>query len=179
MSAARGLAILGSTGSIGRSTLAVVALHPERFRVVVLGAHGSWQAVVEQARQHNAETVVLVDPEAAAQARAALRDCGSATRVECGADAMAASVAAANVDVVMAAIVGAAGLPSTLAACARLEARAARQQGGAGHGRRPADGRSAPRAHRDHSHRQRTQRDFSMHAGGPIFPAIPRAAWSA
>ena len=49
MSTPRGLAILGSTGSIGRSTLAVVALHPERFRVAVLGAHSSWQAIVEQA----------------------------------------------------------------------------------------------------------------------------------
>ncbi|MEP6547543.1 MAG: 1-deoxy-D-xylulose-5-phosphate reductoisomerase [Gammaproteobacteria bacterium] len=116
MSAPRGLAILGSTGSIGRSTLQVVALHPERFRVAVLGAHSSWQAVVEQARQFNAETVVLIDPQAAAQARVALRDCGSAARVECGAEAMAASVAAANVDVVMAAIVGAAGLSTTLAA---------------------------------------------------------------
>ena len=116
MSAASGLAILGSTGSIGRSTLRVVALHPERFRIAVLGAHSSWEAIVEQAREHDAETVVLVDPEAAARARAALRDRGSSTRVECGADAMAAAVAAANVDVVMAAIVGAAGLASTLAA---------------------------------------------------------------
>ena len=45
MSTPQGLAILGSTGSVGRSTLAVVALHPERFRVAVLGAHGSWQAI--------------------------------------------------------------------------------------------------------------------------------------
>ena len=116
MSAQQNLAILGSTGSIGRSTLQVVALHPERFRVTVLGAHGSWQAIVEQAKQFSAETVVLVDPAAAAQARQALRDCGSTTRVECGAEAMADAVAAANVDVVMAAIVGAAGLSTTLAA---------------------------------------------------------------
>jgi 1-deoxy-D-xylulose-5-phosphate reductoisomerase len=116
VNAPSGLAILGSTGSIGRSTLRVVALHPERFRVAVLGAHSSWEAVVEQARQHDVETVVLVDPEAAALARAALRDCGSTSRVECGAEAMADAVAAGNVDVVMAAIVGAAGLPSTLSA---------------------------------------------------------------
>ncbi len=116
MSTRHGLAILGSTGSIGRSTLAVVALHSERFRVAVLGAHGSWQAIVEQARQFRPETVVLVDPEAAALARAALRDSGSPTRVESGPEALAEAVAAGNVDVVMAAIVGAAGLPSTLAA---------------------------------------------------------------
>jgi 1-deoxy-D-xylulose-5-phosphate reductoisomerase len=116
MSTPRGLAILGSTGSIGRSTLEVVALHPESFRVAVLGAHGSWQAIVEQAKRFRPDLVVLGDPAAAAQARAALRDCGSPSRVECGPEALAAAVAGANVDVVMAAIVGAAGLPSTLAA---------------------------------------------------------------
>jgi 1-deoxy-D-xylulose-5-phosphate reductoisomerase len=112
----RGIAILGSTGSIGRSTLAVIALHPEAFKVAVLGAFNSWQAIVAQAREFNAETVVLVDEQAAACARAALRECGSATRVESGAQALADAVGAANVDLVMAAIVGAAGLASTLAA---------------------------------------------------------------
>jgi len=116
MSAPRGLAILGSTGSVGRSTLSVVALHPEQFRVAVLAAHGSWQAIVEQAKVFRPDLVVLADSEAAAQARAALRDCGSSTQVESGADALAVAVAAGNVDVVMAAIVGAAGLSSTLAA---------------------------------------------------------------
>jgi 1-deoxy-D-xylulose-5-phosphate reductoisomerase len=116
MSMRRGLAILGSTGSIGVSTLRVVALHPERFRVAVLAAHSNWQAIVEQAKTFGAETVVLVDPEAAALARAALRDAGSASRVESGAEALAGAVGAGNVDIVMAAIVGAAGLPSTLAA---------------------------------------------------------------
>jgi 1-deoxy-D-xylulose-5-phosphate reductoisomerase len=114
MSAPRGIAILGATGSIGRSTLAVVALHPERFRVAVLCANGSWQTVVEQARQFNPDVVVLADPQAAAQARAALA--GSSTRVESGAEALAAEVTGDNVQVVMAAIVGAAGLMPTLAA---------------------------------------------------------------
>jgi 1-deoxy-D-xylulose-5-phosphate reductoisomerase len=94
----------------------VVALHPENFRVAVLAAHSSWQAIVEQAIKFDAQTVVLVDPEAAALARAALRGCGSTTRVESGAAALAAAVADGSVDVVMAAIVGAAGLLSTLAA---------------------------------------------------------------
>ena len=65
----RGIAILGSTGSIGRSTLAVIALHPEAFKVAVLGAFNSWQAIVAQAREFNADTVVLVDEKAAACAR--------------------------------------------------------------------------------------------------------------
>jgi 1-deoxy-D-xylulose-5-phosphate reductoisomerase len=112
----RGIAILGSTGSIGRSTLAVIALHPQAFRVAVLGAFNSWQAIVAQAREFDAETVVLVDEKAAACARAALAECGSRTRVESGEQALSSAASAGNVDMVMAAIVGAAGLASTLAA---------------------------------------------------------------
>ncbi len=116
MSAPRGIAILGATGSIGRSTLAVIAMHPERFRVAVLCANGSWQTVVEQARQFKPDVVVLADPKAAEQARAALSALGSSTRVESGAEALAAEVTGDNVQVVMAAIVGSAGLMPTLAA---------------------------------------------------------------
>jgi len=116
VSAPRGIAILGSTGSVGRSTLAVAALHPEKFRVTVLGAHKSWQVVVEQAQRFSPDVVVLMDPEAAARAREALRACASKTTVECGAAALAAAVTGANVQMVMAAIVGAAGLQPTLAA---------------------------------------------------------------
>ena len=116
MSMQRGIAILGSTGSIGRSTLSVIALHPQAFKVAVLGAFNSWQVIVEQAKVFHPETVVLVDPRAAAEARAALRDCGSATQVESGERALAQAVSAANVQMVMAAIVGAAGLQPTLAA---------------------------------------------------------------
>jgi len=115
MSTPRGIAILGSTGSVGRSTLSVIALHPELFRVVVLGAFNSWQTIVAQAQAFRPDTVVLVDAEAAACARAALRDCGSATIVESGEQALADAVSGANVAVVMAAIVGAAGLKPTLA----------------------------------------------------------------
>jgi 1-deoxy-D-xylulose-5-phosphate reductoisomerase len=116
MSSQRGIAILGSTGSVGRSTLAVIALHPEAFKVAVLGAFNSWQAIVEQAKVFHPETVVLVDAHAAAQARAALREAGSATQVESGEQALKDAVSAANVHMVMAAIVGAAGLQPTLAA---------------------------------------------------------------
>ncbi|HWX81726.1 MAG TPA: 1-deoxy-D-xylulose-5-phosphate reductoisomerase, partial [Steroidobacteraceae bacterium] len=115
MSSQRGIAILGSTGSISRSTLAVIALHPEIFKVAMLGAFNSWQAIVEQAKAFHPDTVVLVDEHAAAQARAALRDCGSATIVESGEQALADAVSGGNVAVVMAAIVGAAGLKPTLA----------------------------------------------------------------
>jgi len=116
MSGPRGIAILGSTGSIGKSTLAVIALHPERFRAAVLAAHGSWQSLVEQALRFKPDAVVLADPAAAEQARAALARAGSATRVESGAQALAEEVAGPDVHMVMAAIVGAAGLLPTLAA---------------------------------------------------------------
>ena len=112
----QGIAILGSTGSIGRSTLAVIALHPERFKVAVLGAFKNWQLIVEQAREFNPDTVVLVDSQAAAHARAALREMGSKTQVESGEQALSSAVSGDNVQMVMAAIVGAAGLASTLAA---------------------------------------------------------------
>jgi 1-deoxy-D-xylulose-5-phosphate reductoisomerase len=112
----RGVAILGSTGSIGRSTLSVIASHPERFRVVALCANRNWQSLVDQARRFNPETVVLADANAAALARKALRESGSATRVETGHDSLSAVVTASCVELVMAAIVGAAGLLPTLAA---------------------------------------------------------------
>ena len=116
MSTIRGIAILGSTGSIGRSTLAVIGLHPDRFRVAMLGAYGSWQTVVEQALRFEPDVVVLVDPEAAREARAALTRSGSKIRVESGVEALSVAVTGDNVQVVMAAIVGAAGLLPTLAA---------------------------------------------------------------
>jgi 1-deoxy-D-xylulose-5-phosphate reductoisomerase len=110
------VAVLGSTGSIGRSTLAVIGLHPDRFRVSMLGAHSSWQIVVEQAQRFEPDLVVLVDPEAAAHARRALASLGSKVQVESGSAAMAEAVTGANTEMVMAAIVGAAGLLPTLAA---------------------------------------------------------------
>jgi len=116
MSEPLGIAVLGSTGSIGRSTLAVIDAHPDRFRVTSLGANRNWQQIVEQAQHFQPDTVVLVDPSAAAAARAALRACGSQTRVESGVAALESAVSAANVRMVMAAIVGAAGLLPTLAA---------------------------------------------------------------
>jgi hypothetical protein len=70
----RGVAVLGSTGSIGRSTLAVIADHPERFRVTSLGANRNWQTLVEQAQRFNPDRVVLIDEFAASPcARCAAR----------------------------------------------------------------------------------------------------------
>ena len=116
MSAPRGVAVLGSTGSIGCSTLDVIERHPDRFRTVVLAANRSWQKIVDQAVVHRPLLVVLMDEGAASQARAALAERGLAIEVQSGPQALAAAVAVSDVAMVMAAIVGAAGLGSTLAA---------------------------------------------------------------
>jgi 1-deoxy-D-xylulose-5-phosphate reductoisomerase len=110
------VAILGSTGSIGVSTLDVLARHPERFEVVGLAAASSHACLLEQCRVHRPRVAVLTDPQAARELESGLRAAGLPTEVACGAPALADVAAAADVDAVMAAIVGAAGLPSTFAA---------------------------------------------------------------
>ncbi len=111
-----GIAVLGSTGSIGDSTLDVIARHPERFRVVALGARRNARKLLEQCRRFRPEFAVLVEPAAASELARELADSGLRTEVLSGAAALAEVAAHGNVDYVMAAIVGAAGLPSTLAA---------------------------------------------------------------
>jgi len=110
------VAVFGSTGSIGVSTLDVLARHPERFEVVALAASSSDGRMLEQCLRHRPRLAVLQSPEAAARLAAGLRAAGAATEVRCGGAALEECAAAGDVDAVMAAIVGAAGLPSTLAA---------------------------------------------------------------
>ena len=110
------VAVLGSTGSIGVNTLDVVARHPDRYAVAALAAASSHQRLLEQCRAHRPRVAVLEDPGAARALEAALRAEGLPTTVACGREALAEVAGSADVDVVMAAIVGAAGLPSTLAA---------------------------------------------------------------
>ncbi len=111
-----GVAILGSTGSVGESTLDVVARHPDRFRVVALGAHRNVDRLAEQCARFAVPYAALADASAAPRLEQALRARGAATRVLAGAEAMSAIAVLPEVHSVMAAIVGAAGLPSTLAA---------------------------------------------------------------
>jgi 1-deoxy-D-xylulose-5-phosphate reductoisomerase len=110
------IAILGSTGSIGTNTLDVIARHPGRYEVTVLAAGRNDALLLEQCRAHRPRFALLADADAATRLRAATAKDGVPTEVRCGADALEAIVARDDVDVVMAAIVGAAGLPSTLAA---------------------------------------------------------------
>jgi len=110
------ITILGATGSIGVSTLDVIARHPERYRVFALSADRRWQLLATQCLLHNPRYAVLNDPAAAIELERELRRQGCATEVLQGADALAAVASDQQVDTVMAAIVGAVGLLPTLAA---------------------------------------------------------------
>lgn len=112
----QGVTILGSTGSIGVSTLDVVARHPERYRVVALTAHRNIDRVFDQALQFKPDVVVLLDEKLARDLGNRLREAGSKVRVLCGTEALCEVCRLPQVDMVMAAIVGAAGLLPTLAA---------------------------------------------------------------
>ena len=110
------VAVLGSTGSIGVSTLDVLARHPDRFEIVALAAGSNHRALLAQCLVHRPRLAVIADASSARALETALRAEGVPTRVLGGQAALTQVAAATEVDTVMAAIVGAAGLPSTLAA---------------------------------------------------------------
>lgn len=110
------LSILGSTGSIGTSTLDVVARHPDRFRVYALTAHRQIDRLFEQCRAFLPEVAVVADAEGAAELEQRLRSARLATEVAYGPQALNRVASATGCDTVVAAIVGAAGLASSLAA---------------------------------------------------------------
>lgn len=113
----KGLCILGATGSIGVSTLNVVALHPQLYKVVALTARHNIELLYEQCLAHRPEVVVVVDEANAQRFKDKLIDSPLAElRVLSGADALTEVATLEAVDSVMAAIVGAAGLLPTLAA---------------------------------------------------------------
>jgi len=116
MSARTRVAVLGSTGSIGLSTLDVLERHPDRYQVVALAARNNITALKQQCSMHRPQFVAVVDPVAAAKLAAELRSAGLPTEVLVGERALSDVAAHADVDVIMAAIVGAAGLSSSLAA---------------------------------------------------------------
>jgi 1-deoxy-D-xylulose-5-phosphate reductoisomerase len=107
------VSILGCTGSIGVSTVDLLAAAPDRFRVVALVGNRNAARLAEQARALRAEWAVCADPAQYGVLKAALG--GTSTRVECGADAVLAA-ARLGADYTMAAITGVAGLAPTLAA---------------------------------------------------------------
>lgn len=107
------IAVLGATGSVGASTLDLVARNPERFRAAVLTAGRDWKRLAELAVAHGADAAVVADEAAYADLKAALSGTGIA--VSAGAAALVEAAQRPS-ELVVAAIVGAAGLPPTLAA---------------------------------------------------------------
>ena len=110
------LTILGSTGSIGESTLDVVSRHPEKFRVFALAGHRQVDKLAAQCKQFRPEYAVVGDAGHAAELEKKLKQEGISTQVLYGAQALIDVASADEVSGVMCAIVGATGLPSALAA---------------------------------------------------------------
>ena len=109
-----GITVLGSTGSIGESTLDVLARHPDRYHVVALSAHSNIDRLAEQCLQHHARYAVISDKSKSAALQSALDQRNCKSGVLAGKDALSAVVRMDETEVVMAAIVGAAGLEPTL-----------------------------------------------------------------
>lgn len=111
-----GVAVLGSTGSIGLSTLDVLARHPDRFRVVALAANRNVERLAAQCEQFRPDFAALADATNCAELQLRLRRAGLATQVLAGPSGVEQLARHPEAPYVMAAIVGAAGLRSTLAA---------------------------------------------------------------
>jgi len=110
------ITVLGATGSIGVNTLDVVARHPDRYEVFALTGHSRIEELASQCRAYRPRFAVVGDPAGAQRLSASLRQDGIATEVLAGPEGLEQVSAAPEVDAVMAAIVGAAGLRPTLAA---------------------------------------------------------------
>ncbi|MCA0299043.1 1-deoxy-D-xylulose-5-phosphate reductoisomerase [Pseudoxanthomonas mexicana] len=114
--ALRNVAVLGATGSIGASALDVIARHPGRYRASVLAAGQSVDALIALCVAHRPDHAVIADEESYLRLRDGLADAGLPTQAHAGTPALDALVSGPECDTVVAAIVGAAGLSSTLAA---------------------------------------------------------------
>jgi 1-deoxy-D-xylulose-5-phosphate reductoisomerase len=112
----RNITLLGATGSIGASTLDVIGRHPDRFAVAALAANRQWQPLLEQLARFRPPYAALLDAQAAGELAAAVKREGLPTRVLSGAQGLCEVATLPEVDTVVAAIVGAAGLAPTLAA---------------------------------------------------------------
>ncbi|WP_028634985.1 MULTISPECIES: 1-deoxy-D-xylulose-5-phosphate reductoisomerase [Pseudomonas] len=116
MSAVQRITVLGATGSIGLSTLDVIARHPDRYQVFALTGYSRIDELLELCVRHRPVFAVVPEAEAAARLRSGLAAAGCATEVLEGEAGLCQVASASEVDAVMAAIVGAAGLRPTLAA---------------------------------------------------------------
>jgi 1-deoxy-D-xylulose-5-phosphate reductoisomerase len=116
MKTIRKITILGSTGSIGDSTLDVIARHPDRFEAFALTANNNVEKMLAQCQRFQPRFAVLLNPESAAQLAHAVRENGLETEVLSGIESLERVASLPEVDAVMAAIVGAAGIRPTFAA---------------------------------------------------------------
>ena len=114
--AVRNITILGSTGSVGISTLDVVARHPDRYQVIALTANKSIGKMLEQCRIFRPLYAVMLDPDSAENLRTEFNKNEIETEVLCGVKSLEKVASLPEVDVVMAAIVGAAGIRPTFSA---------------------------------------------------------------
>jgi len=114
-----GITVLGATGSIGLSTLDVIARHAEQYNVVALTAHRDVEGMLQLCRTHQPHYAVMADADAAELLERVLRDEALAVTVLSGNQGLIHVAGLAEVDYVMAAIVGAAGLAPTLEAARR------------------------------------------------------------
>jgi 1-deoxy-D-xylulose-5-phosphate reductoisomerase len=114
--AVKRVAVFGATGSIGSSTLDVIARHPDRFRAEVLSANAQVDSLLRLCAQFRPSLAIINDAQHLRTLQDGLRDLGLNTRAEAGPDALVKAAQQSDIDIVVAAIVGAAGLPSTLAA---------------------------------------------------------------
>jgi len=109
----KNLSILGATGSIGTSTLNVVRKHPDKFRVLGLSGHNNIERLLEQIKEFRPAVAAVTD---AGTCREIASQCGRETRVVCGAEGAMEVATLDDVEMVVSAVVGAAGLLPTLAA---------------------------------------------------------------
>jgi len=116
MSKLQNVTILGATGTIGLHTLDVIARHPERFRAYALSANSKVEELFRQCQKFEPAYAVMLDADAAEKLQVKLKHIGSTTQVLCGMAALEQVSSDKQVDVVMAAIVGAAGLKPAMAA---------------------------------------------------------------
>lgn len=112
----KGLCILGATGSIGVNTLDVAARYPDKYKIVALSANSQVDRLVEQCEQYQPEYAVIADENAAEQLETKLKNKNLSVKVLAGNEGLETIASLPQVDFVMAAIVGAAGLKPTLAA---------------------------------------------------------------
>ena len=110
----RRIAILGSTGSIGKQALDVIRQHPDRFEAVLIAANNSWEALCSQAMEFKPRNAVICNPVHFGRVSEALK--GSGTAVHSGMDAVCGLVSGPEIDIVLTSMVGFSGLRSTVAA---------------------------------------------------------------